>query len=176
MAISFHSLSFIVVDDSTHMRRILVTMLRGFGARAVYEAEDGADALEKIQMNMPDIIITDWVMPVLDGEELVKMIRTPSSPSGYAPIIMVSGYTERSRVQQASAMGVNHFLCKPVSAKALYDRIADCILRPRKFIRSPTYFGPEPREMKKVQSRRFIGVPVDEKGMPIESNDTAVMI
>ncbi|MBV6656360.1 MAG: response regulator [Devosiaceae bacterium] len=157
-----------MVDDSAYMRRIVCAMLRGFGARRIIEAEDGAEALEKIDMQPPDLIITDWVMPVLDGAEMVKMIRTPSSVCAYAPIIMLSGHTERSRVLTASKLGINHFLSKPVSASVLYQRIGDCVLHPRKFIQSDDYFGPEPREVSEMVSRARVGVLLDDSGTPVE--------
>ncbi|MEM1285223.1 MAG: response regulator [Pseudomonadota bacterium] len=151
-----------VVDDSAYMRRIVSAMLRGFGARRIHEAEDGADALEKIEIQPPDLLILDWVMPVLDGAELVKLIRNPDHMCAYIPIIMLSGHTERSRVLSASKIGVNHFLSKPVSAKSLYLRMADCILHPRKFIRTEDYFGPEPRETDHANTRPMLGVLLDD--------------
>ncbi|MCB1508678.1 MAG: response regulator [Hyphomicrobiaceae bacterium] len=168
MTLSLHDISIIVVDDSAYMRRIITTMLRSFGARTVLEAEDGVDGIEKIEMNAPDVVVVDWVMPVLDGAEMVRMIRTPSFSQPYVPIIMVSGHSERRRIQEAMQLGVNHFLRKPVSARSLYDRIADCILNPRPFVRTPGYFGPEPREIKRAEVRRFVGVVLDDEGKPVE--------
>ncbi|MEM1287090.1 MAG: response regulator [Pseudomonadota bacterium] len=161
-------LDMMVVDDSAYMRRIVSAMLRGFGARRIVEAEDGAEALEKIETQPPDLIITDWVMPVLDGAELVKLIRNPDSVCAYTPIIMLTGHTERSRVISASRLGINHFLSKPVSASALYLRIADCILHPRKFVQSDDYFGPEPRETNEAIGNSRFGVLLDDAGAPVE--------
>ena len=168
MFIDIAPLDIMVIDDSAYMRRIISAMLRGFGARRIHEAEDGAEALEKIAMQPPDIIIVDWVMPVLDGADLVKLIRQPNFICAYVPIIMLSGHTERSRVLQSSKMGVNHFLSKPVSAKALYNRMADCILYPRRFVTSGDYFGPEPRNPSEGVMRSHVGVALDENGQPIE--------
>ena len=170
MQVDCSALDFMVVDDSAYMRRIIAAMLRGFGVRRVYEAEDGADALEKIDMQPPDVLIIDWVMPVLDGADLVRMIRSPDHVCGYAPIIMLSGHTERSRVLASSKLGVNHFLSKPVSAQALYHRITDCILSPRRFIQSGEYFGPEPRDpISGSTSKERIGVQLDARGEPVEA-------
>ena len=76
--IDFNKLRFLVCDDNPHMRRILRTLLHSFGAREVYEAEDGATALEMYSHYVPDIVITDWSMPIFDGLELAQMIRQPS--------------------------------------------------------------------------------------------------
>ncbi len=89
--IDFNKLRFLVCDDNPHMRRILRTLLHSFGAREVYESEDGATALEMYSHYVPDIVITDWSMPIFDGLELAQMIRQPESKGNpYAPIIMLS--------------------------------------------------------------------------------------
>src|SRR5206468_2520147 len=100
--IDFNKLRFLVCDDNPHMRRILRTLLHSFGAREVYEAEDGATALEMYSHYVPDIVITDWAMPIFDGLELAQMIRQPESKGNpYAPIIMLTGHSEKRRVTVA---------------------------------------------------------------------------
>lgn len=145
--ISFPKLSFAVIDDNAHTRRLVHTMLRSFGVRDIYEAEDGAAGLEIAKTCAPDILITDWAMPVIDGIELVKLIRTPQNfPDPFLPIIMLTAHAERARVLEACNAGVNEFLCKPVSPKALHQRIARIVTHPCKFIRNEEYFGPDRRE------------------------------
>jgi CheY-like chemotaxis protein len=144
--IEFHRLRFLVVDDNMHMRRIVRQLLHGFGSREIYEAEDGATGLEGFNSHNPDIVITDWTMPILDGLELTQMIRKPDANSNpYVPIIMLSGHAEKSRVIQARDAGVTEFLTKPIAAKALYERILSVALNPRPFIKTATYFGPDRR-------------------------------
>ncbi len=85
-------------------------------------------------------------MKPLDGIDFVKLVRTArDSPNPYVPIIMLSGYTEYRRVVEARDAGVNEFLAKPISAKALYQRFAAIIDNPRPFIRTESYFGPDRR-------------------------------
>ena len=94
--IDFNKLRFLICDDNPHMRRILRTLLHSFGAREVYESEDGATALEMYTHYVPDIVITDWSMPIFDGLELSQMIRQPESKGNpYAPIIMLTGHSEK---------------------------------------------------------------------------------
>jgi two-component system, chemotaxis family, chemotaxis protein CheY len=144
--IDFSRLRFLVIEDSAHMRRILRTLLHGFGSRDVYDAEDGASGLEAFLHHSPDIVITDWVMPVFDGLELTSMLRQPgANPNPFVPIIMLTGHTQRSRVIQARDAGVTEFLAKPVSAKALYQRVCNVVLNPRAFIKAKNYFGPDRR-------------------------------
>ena len=144
--IDFNRLRFLVIDDNAHMRRILRTLLHGFGTREVYEAEDGAAGLEAFTHYMPDIVITDWAMPIFDGLELTQMIRQPGANANpYVPIIMLTGHSEKKRVISARDAGVTEFLAKPISAKALYQRILNVVANPRPFIRTKTYFGPDRR-------------------------------
>ena len=144
--IEFSKLRFLVIDDNAHMRRILRTLLHGFGARDVNEAEDGAAGLEAFTAYIPDIIITDWAMPIFDGLELTQMVRQPGANANpYVAIIMLTGHSEKKRVVAARDAGVTEFLTKPTSAKALYQRIINVVANPRPFIKTKTYFGPDRR-------------------------------
>ena len=144
--IDFNRLRFLVIDDNAHMRRIVRTLLHGFGARDVYEAEDGAAGLDAFTHHVPDIVMTDWAMPIFDGLELTQMIRQPGANANpFVPIIMVTGHTEKERVTAARDAGITEFLAKPISAKALYQRIVNVVANPRPFIKTKTYFGPDRR-------------------------------
>src|SRR3984957_7229889 len=144
--IDFNRLRFLVIDDNAHMRRILRTLLHGFGAREVSEAEDGAAGLEAFTHYVPDIVLTDWVMPIFDGLELTQMIRQPGANANpYVPIIMLTGHSDKKRVMIARDAGITEFLCKPISPKSLYERVVNVIAKPRPFVKTKTYFGPDRR-------------------------------
>jgi len=146
LRIDFNKLRFLICDDNPHMRRILRTLLHSFGAREVYEAEDGATALEMFSHSAPDILIVDWAMPIFDGLELTQIIRQPDAIGNpFVPIIMLTGHSEKRRVMVARDAGVTEFLAKPISAKALYQRILSVVAHPRQFIRTKNYFGPDRR-------------------------------
>jgi len=144
--IEFNRLRFLVIDDNAHMRRMLRTLLYGFGAREVHEAEDGAAGLEAFTQHNPDVIITDWAMPIFDGVELTKIIRQPgANPNPYVPIIMITVHSDRKGVLRARDAGVTELLTKPISANGLYQRIVNVATKPRPFIKTKTYFGPDRR-------------------------------
>jgi two-component system, chemotaxis family, chemotaxis protein CheY len=144
--INFNKLRFLIVDDNLHMRRILRTLLHGFGARDITEAEDGAGGFEAFTQGNPDIIFIDWAMPIFDGLELIQMIRQPGANANpFVPIIMLTGHTERTRVTAARDAGITEFLAKPISAKRLYQRVFSIVAHPRPFIKTATYFGPDRR-------------------------------
>ncbi len=146
MRIEFQRLSFLVVEDDEPVRRILRAYLEGFGARDVHEAPDGAAGFAAFLGVSPDIVITDWEMPALDGLALTRRIRDPGqSPNPFAPVIMVTAHAERGRVLRARDAGISEYLVKPVTARGLYERILSVVARPRNFVRGPGFLRPEPR-------------------------------
>jgi DNA-binding response OmpR family regulator len=93
------------------------------------------------------VVILDWEMPLLSGAELVRIVRSPGVfPIPDVPIIMLSGYGERWRVVEAVKLGVNEYLVKPVSAKALYDRLVSITMQPRPAVQLGDHYGPQPRK------------------------------
>jgi len=112
----------------------------------VIAEQHGAAGLEAFTHYMPDIIIADWVMPIFDGLELAQMIRQPGANANpYVPIIMLTGHSDKKRVMIARDAGVTEFLAKPISAKSLYVRILNVVVKPRPFVKTKTYFGPDRR-------------------------------
>ena len=82
----------------------------------------------------------------IDGVEFTRLLRNaPDSANPYLPVVMITGHSERSRVTQARDSGVNEFVVKPLTARALLGRLDSVIMRPRPFIRCKSYFGPDRR-------------------------------
>ena len=145
------AMKILIVDDEHYMRKVVRTLLMGIGVRTTYEASDGPAGLEMIRSVSPDLVILDWEMPGLDGAGFVRMVRSPQTfPLPEIPIIMLTGHGERSRVIQAIELGVNEFLLKPVSSKALRDRIVAVLAKPRPLVKSGDYFGPAPRKLANI--------------------------
>jgi DNA-binding response OmpR family regulator len=138
----------LVVDDNQYMRKMVRNLLVNCGIKDICEAGDGIAALDTIRTVGPDVVILDWEMPLLNGPELVRIVRSPGVfPMPDVPIIMLSGHGERWRVVEAVRLGVNEYLVKPVSAKALYDRLVTITLQPRPTVQLGDYYGPEPRKL-----------------------------
>jgi two-component system chemotaxis response regulator CheY len=148
LAERFAAAKVVVVDDEHYMRKVVRTMLLSIGIREVHEAPDGQAGLELIRALAPDVVILDWQMPGLDGPGFVRLVRSPATfPYPNVPIIMLTGHGERSRVIEAVKIGVNEFLLKPVSVKALQDRMASVLTQPREVVKSGGYYGPVPRKL-----------------------------
>jgi len=138
----------LVVDDEPYMRKVVRALLMSIGVRTIYEASDGVAGLDAIRTMGPDLVIVDWEMPGLDGPGFIRMVRSPDTfPYPDVPIIMLTGHGERARVVEAMETGVNEFLLKPVSSKALRDRMVAVVARPRPMIRRGDYYGPAPRAL-----------------------------
>ena len=143
----FSQLKVLVADDSRHIRSLIKTFLNGFGVKTVFQAGDAGDAFELFKKEDPDLVITDWNMPPTSGLDLVHAIRNGAdSPNPYAPIIMLTGFTELYRVRMARDTGVSTFLAKPVSAASLYKRLCSLVDDQRAFVRVGRFFGPDRRQ------------------------------
>jgi two-component system, chemotaxis family, chemotaxis protein CheY len=158
-------LSILVVDDNQYMRKIVRNLLVNIGVRKVYEASDGIAGLDAIRIVTPDVVIIDWELPLLNGAEFVRIVRSPGVfPFSDIPIIMLSSHGERWRVVEAVRIGVNEYLRKPVSAQALLDRLTAIVAKPRPVVQLGDYYGPEPRKL--------VGDPVTDPSVALAPDGT----
>jgi two-component system, chemotaxis family, chemotaxis protein CheY len=139
----FERMKLLVVDDNPHMRKLVVTVLQAFGAVQIFEAADAMKAWAMLRDVNPDVVFLDWMMEGMNGLDLMRMVRTHvASPNPFVPVIMLTGYTQLDHVRSARDAGVNEFLAKPVSARAILTRLTSVIEHPRAFVRTKAYFGP----------------------------------
>lgn len=115
-------MKFLVVDDSPTMRRIVNNTLRQLGYTDIIEAEDGKDALAKLNIEEVDFIITDWNMPNMDGLEFTNAVRQ-SSAYADLPILMVTTRSMKEDVIQALHARVNNYITKPFTPQVLKEKI-----------------------------------------------------
>lgn len=142
----FENLRVMVLEDNSHMSSVLRAILQGFGVREVIECRDAAQALETCRDAHPDVAFVDYELGELTGLEFTQLVRTADdSPNPELPIVLVTAHSERSRVLEAINAGVNEFVVKPVSATALYARLRAVVERPRPFVRTGSYYGPDRR-------------------------------
>ena len=136
----------LIVDDDASTRKLVNTLLVSMGVSDIFEATDGMVGLELVQKTAPDVVILDWQMPRLQGPNFMRIVRSPDTfPYPAVPVIMLTGHGEYSKVKEAISVGVNEFLVKPVSSKALLDRLVAVLFNPRPMIRKRDYYGPELR-------------------------------
>jgi two-component system, chemotaxis family, chemotaxis protein CheY len=142
----FPDLSVLVVDDNSYLRRVVRDMLARVGLRRISEAPDGAEALSLLSELRPDLVVLDWDLPILSGEEFVRLARTPStSPAPTVPIVAMIAQPQKFIIDRAIAVGVNEILVKPFSPKALWARLDEIINKPRPFVQVGGLVRPAPR-------------------------------
>lgn len=142
------STKILLVDDDYYMRKVIRSLLVANHIKNIHDVADGKSGLEAICTLNPDVVILDWEMPDMTGADFMRVVRVPISfPLPAVPIVMLTGHVERENVVEAIRLGVNEFLCKPVSAKALVERIISVRARPRPMVRIGDYYGPEPRKL-----------------------------
>ncbi|HIF25151.1 MAG TPA: response regulator [Micavibrio sp.] len=146
MVFDFRKLSILIVEDTAPMRKLIASVLETMDVGKIYTAENGEDGYEQVKRFNPDIVIADWHMMPVNGIQLTHEIRTNTlSPNRMVPVILVTGYSALQRVAEARDVGVTEFLVKPFSANDLAKRIAYVINKPRDYIDSDDYFGPDRR-------------------------------
>lgn len=142
----FDYLKALVAEDNPHMRELLRTLLNALGIKQVFEAADGAEAFKQLCEHKPDFVLTDLSMVPMDGIEFTKLVRgSEEAPNPYIPIIMVTGHTERHRIETARDAGVTEIIAKPITVQGLFSRVAEIVERPRPFVRAEEFFGPDRR-------------------------------
>lgn len=115
------SWSVLVVDDEPMARTLLRLMLVRAGFE-VSEAENGFDALDKVQENKPDVMILDVMMPGMDGFSVCRALRKDAATVDM-PIIMLSAKTDLTSVKKGLAVGANKYLTKPISPEELTGHV-----------------------------------------------------
>ena len=131
--IDLSTLSVLVVDDESFMRRLLVRALGEISIKNVFDAADGAQALKMIKTmgSEIDIVLCDLNMPKMDGFEFVQELRKISDPvQAGIPVLIVSGNSDEQSVRNALGLGINGFLVKPVNASTLEQKINKALLSP----------------------------------------------
>lgn len=115
---------FLVVDDFSTMRRIVRNLLKELGYTNVDEAEDGVQALSKIQSGGFEFVISDWNMPNMDGLALLKAIRSNENPTIAAlPVLMVTAEAKKENIIEAAQAKASGYVVKPFSSATLEEKI-----------------------------------------------------
>jgi DNA-binding response OmpR family regulator len=119
------SQSVLIVDDEPMARTLLRLMLVRAGFE-VAEAENGFDALEKIEANAPDLILLDVMMPGMDGFTVCQKVRERPE-TAELPILMLSAKTDVDSINRGLLAGATKYLTKPISPEELTGHVKDAL-------------------------------------------------
>ncbi len=115
----------LVVDDEIHIVHVVAIKLRNNGYEVV-SAENGAEAFELACKENPDIIVTDFQMPIMSGLEFVEKLRE-NEPTRHIPVIMLTARGFAIEAEQKEDLQISEFLSKPFSPKELLRSIEDIL-------------------------------------------------
>lgn len=166
-------LKVLVADDHTITARLIGDVLRAAGVGHVETAVDGLRAREVLKAWDPHILFTDWNMPLMDGLELTRSIRRAAVvrdkmvPNPRLPVVMLTAMRSHREVELARRAGVNEFVIKPFTPASVISRIQLVLTRPRDFIVSDRYIGPDRRRRVEIS---YSG-PLRRAGDPAEVVD-----
>jgi two-component system, chemotaxis family, chemotaxis protein CheY len=116
------SMPVLIVDDYNTMVRIIRNLLRQLGFEHIDDANDGSEALEKMQQRKYGLVISDWNMEPMTGYDLLQQVR--SDPAlATTPFIMVTAESKTENVIAAKKAGVSNYIVKPFNAQTLKSKI-----------------------------------------------------
>ena len=121
----------LLVDDAAFMRKMIKDTLTKNGYTEVFEAVDGADAVEKFSEIGPDLVVMDITMPNMDGLEALKAIR---AKDGSANVVMCSAMGQESMVMDAVRSGAKDFIVKPFKPDRVLKTVTSILGADRKSV------------------------------------------
>lgn len=112
----------LIVDDSKAMRMIIIRSLKkaGFGEHDFLEADCGLAAIDSIKKNQPNLVLSDWNMPEMDGIELLQTVRTMGNQVTFGFITSEGSEKTRTLAQES---GADFLLTKPVTVEMIEDAL-----------------------------------------------------
>lgn len=139
------NLNILVVEGHDQIRQMIVDVLHELGVRDVRDASSVEDAFDLFQKFAADMVLLDW-SPGLNGLEFLARVRSHvDSRDTFAPVVMLTAFSELPQVCEARDAGMNELLVKPMTATAIYHRIRTLIEQPKLYVRTDGYFGPDRR-------------------------------
>lgn len=130
--IPYETVDTLVIEDDGFQRSLIVQALKVIGMATIREAEDGESALKACMARLPDLIVCDIEMAPMDGLAFLKALRrTKSAAVRSIPIVFLTSHNDSDTVREAVAAGIDAFIVKPPTLKALKTRIDALLTTPR---------------------------------------------
>ena len=137
----------LIVDDEPLIVKMVEAILQDLGIRMIYKAGNGFDALDYFaeSVNVIDLVICDWMMPEMDGLEVLHHLRSLHLTT---PFIMLTSRTEPGHIVAAKEFGVTAYIAKPFNALELRDKIEKIVTKLLKENESSDEPSPPPNKSK----------------------------
>ncbi|XPV77090.1 MAG: response regulator [Desulfovibrio sp.] len=126
---SERNLKILIVEDNPGIRQIIADILRAKGFNNTTYADNGKIGWNQLENDIPNLLILDWDMPVMNGMELLKKIRADEKYETM-PILMLTARAEQNDVIQAIQNGATDYIVKPFAPDTLYSKLASIFGQP----------------------------------------------
>jgi two-component system chemotaxis response regulator CheY len=113
---------FLIVDDSSTMRRIIINTLNKLGHKECHEASNGREAVDRLADTPVDMVITDWNMPEMSGVDFIRAVRS-NEATRTLPVLMVTTNAAEDDIVEALQAGANNYVVKPFTPDTIRDKI-----------------------------------------------------
>ena len=146
----------LVVDDNKYMVSLICQTLTGLGVGKIKSFTGAKEAIEFVRLMNEDpmkagvmqfdFIVSNWQMAPIDGLMFLRWMRThKESPYRFIPFLMITGFGDKSKIEEARDLGVTEILAKPFSVNSVAEKLLQVIGTQRQFVQTGTYFGPDRR-------------------------------
>lgn len=121
----------LVIDDSESMRAVIrkVVKLSGFDVGNYYEAANGREALDLLDREWVDLILTDIHMPVMDGIEMLEILKKQDHLFKDTPVILITTESKRDRIDYACSLGASGYIKKPFTPQKVRSTLEEVMSR-----------------------------------------------
>ena len=117
---------FLIVDDSSTMRRIIINTLNKLGYKECHEAANGREGVERLASTPVDMVITDWNMPEMSGIDFIRAVRANDATKAL-PVLMVTTNAAEDDIVEALKAGVNNYVVKPFTPDTIKEKIQSAL-------------------------------------------------
>jgi len=117
---------FLIVDDSSTMRRIIINTLNKLGYKECHEAANGREGVERLASTPVDMVITDWNMPEMSGIDFIRAVRA-NDATKQLPVLMVTTNAAEDDIVEALKAGVNNYVVKPFTPDTIKEKIQSAL-------------------------------------------------
>jgi len=115
----------LIAEDDEINRKLLTNILNALGYANITAVQDGKLALEKLRSESFDLVLTDWMMPEMDGLELLKNIRQASDSLKDIPVVMITALGKQENIIKASKWNINGYIVKPFSVNTVLEKMEE---------------------------------------------------
>ena len=123
---AYKDMTVLVVDDFSTMRRIVRNILRDLEFKNILEAENGSSALDILNSQDVDLVVSDWNMPKMTGLELLKSVRAADRLKNI-PFLMVTAEAQKENIVEAVKAKVSNYIVKPFNAETLKTKLSSVL-------------------------------------------------